>query len=58
MRRLDLDQHRRHARGVVAHAIDDDAFRFYRGRGFLFSPLGERMAAMPIETVRVLFAGD
>ncbi len=44
------------ARGVVAHAIDDDALRFYRRRGFLSSPLGERVLVMPIETARALFA--
>lgn len=43
------------ARGVVAHAIDDDAVRFYERRGFLLSPLGERIMLMPIETVRALF---
>jgi GNAT superfamily N-acetyltransferase len=46
------------ARGVVAHAIDDDAVHFYQRRGFLLSPLGERVMLMPIETVRALFAGD
>lgn len=46
------------ARGVVAHAIDDDALQFYRRRGFLSSPLGERVVVMPIETVRQLFAAD
>jgi len=45
------------ARGVVAHAIDDDAVHFYQRRGFLLSPLGERVMLMPIETVRGLFAG-
>jgi hypothetical protein len=28
------------ARGVVAHAVDDDALSFYRRCGFLPSPLG------------------
>lgn len=42
-------------RAVVAHAIDDDALRFYRRRGFLLSPLGERVVLMPTETVRALF---
>jgi GNAT superfamily N-acetyltransferase len=42
-------------RGVVAHAIDDDAVRFYRRHGFLQSPLGERVMLMPIEGVRALF---
>jgi len=43
------------ARGVVAHAIDDDAIRFYARRGFLLSPLGERVMLMPIEVARALF---
>jgi GNAT superfamily N-acetyltransferase len=43
------------ARGVVAHAIDDEALRFYRRCGFLSSPLGERVVVMPIETVRALY---
>lgn len=42
------------ARGVVAHAIDDDAVGFYRHHGFLASPLGERAMLMPIETARTL----
>ena len=42
-------------RGVVAHAIDDDAVRFYQRHGFLISPLGERVMVMPIETARSLF---
>jgi len=43
------------ARAVVAHAIDDDAVRFYHRHGFLLSPLGERVMMMPIEMVRNLF---
>jgi len=42
------------ARGVVAHAIDEEAARFYEGHGFVRSPLGERVMLMPIETVRDL----
>jgi hypothetical protein len=38
------------ARGIVAHAIDDDAVGFYRRHGFLPSPLGERVMLLPIET--------
>lgn len=44
------------ARGVLAHAIDDEAVGFYRRHGFLSSPLGERVMVLPIETVRALFA--
>lgn len=42
------------ARGVIAHAIDEDAVDFYQHHGFLPSPLGERLMLMPIETVRAL----
>jgi GNAT superfamily N-acetyltransferase len=42
------------ARGVIAHAIDENAVGFYQRRGFLLSPLGERVMLMPIETVRAL----
>ena len=40
------------ARAIVAHAIDDDAARFYRRHGFLSSPLGERVMLLPLETAR------
>jgi GNAT superfamily N-acetyltransferase len=43
------------ARGVVAHAIDDDAVHFYQRHGFLLSPLGPRVMLMPIEVARALF---
>lgn len=43
------------ARGVLAHAIDDDAVRFYQRSGFVRSPLGERTMLLPIETVRAMF---
>lgn len=43
------------ARGVVTHAIDDDAVGFYQRHGFLLSPLGERVMLLPIESVRSLF---
>jgi GNAT superfamily N-acetyltransferase len=39
-------------RGVVTHAIDDDAVRFYQHHGFLRCPLGERVMLLPIEAVR------
>jgi GNAT superfamily N-acetyltransferase len=42
-------------RGVVAHAIDDDAVGFYQRHGFVISPLGTRIMLMPIELVRALF---
>jgi GNAT superfamily N-acetyltransferase len=43
------------ARGVIAHAIDDDAVRFYEKHGFVHCPLGERVMLLPMETVRALF---
>lgn len=43
------------ARGVIAHAIDEEAIRFYQRHGFVLSPLGERAMLMPIEAVRTLF---
>jgi GNAT superfamily N-acetyltransferase len=42
-------------RGVVAHAIDEDAVGFYQRHGFVPSPLGNRVMLMPIEFVRALF---
>jgi ribosomal protein S18 acetylase RimI-like enzyme len=42
-------------RGVVVHAVDDQAIGFYQLHGFVLSPLGERVLLMPIETVRALF---
>ena len=41
-------------RGIVAHAIDDDAVGFYGRHGFLPSPLGERVMLLPIEIARAL----
>lgn len=41
-------------RGVIAHAIDEDAARYYDNHGFIRSPLGERVMLMPIETVRTV----
>ncbi|MGH6875766.1 MAG: GNAT family N-acetyltransferase [Rhizomicrobium sp.] len=43
-------------RGVVAHAIDADAVRFYEYHGFLHSPLGMRVMLLPIETMRALYS--
>lgn len=45
------------ARGVIAHAIDDEAKRFYERHGFMQSSVGERTMLMPIEAVTELF-GD
>ncbi|MBI1778207.1 MAG: GNAT family N-acetyltransferase [Proteobacteria bacterium] len=44
------------ARGIVAHAIDDDAMHFYQHHGFVLSPLGEQVMLLPIEAVRALLA--
>ena len=43
------------ARGIVAHAIDNEAVRFYEKHGFQVSPLGERVMLLPIEFARTLF---
>lgn len=45
------------ARAIIAHAIDDDAVRYYEQHGFLLSPLGERVMLMPIETARSTVGG-
>jgi GNAT superfamily N-acetyltransferase len=45
------------ARAIVAHAIDDDAVKFYAHHGFVLSPLGERVMLLPIETARASLAG-
>ena len=45
------------ARGILAHAIDDEAARFYQRHGFSHSPLGDRVMLLPIETARALFEG-
>jgi GNAT superfamily N-acetyltransferase len=41
-------------RGIIAHAIDDNAVGFYRRHGFQLSPLGERVMLLPIEAARAL----
>ncbi len=45
------------ARGIVAHAIDDEAVRFYEKHGFVRSPLGERVMLIAIETIGAMLAG-
>jgi GNAT superfamily N-acetyltransferase len=45
-------------RAIVAHAIDDEAARFYERYGFVRSPLGERIMMLPIETARRSLAPD
>jgi GNAT superfamily N-acetyltransferase len=43
-------------RAIVAHAIDDDAVRFYQRHGFVRSPLGERVMMLAIEIARAALA--
>jgi GNAT superfamily N-acetyltransferase len=45
-------------RGVVAHAIDEDAARVYEAHGFVRSPLGERVMLMGIESVRGVLGAE
>ncbi|MBP7818357.1 MAG: hypothetical protein KA085_19745, partial [Phenylobacterium sp.] len=41
------------ARGVIAHAIDDEAAIFYQRLGFIAAPpLGVRTMLLPIEVLR------
>ncbi|MBS0273030.1 MAG: GNAT family N-acetyltransferase [Proteobacteria bacterium] len=40
------------ARAIIAHAIDDEAARFYRHHGFVPSPLGEHIMLLPMEMAR------
>jgi len=46
----------RFLRGIVVHAIDDEAADFYRKHGFLDCPLGERALILPIEIARALIS--
>jgi GNAT superfamily N-acetyltransferase len=39
-------------RAIIAHAIDDDAVRFYQHHGYLRCPLGDRVMLLPIEAAR------
>jgi len=43
------------ARGIIAHAIDDDAMSFYQRHGFLITPV-ERLMLLPMELARKLLA--
>ena len=45
------------ARAIIAHAIDEEAVKFYAHHGFMLSPLGERVMLLPIETTRSSFVG-
>ena len=45
------------ARGVIAHAIDDAAVRFYQRHGFIHCQLGERVMPLPMEAARLLLKG-
>lgn len=44
-------------RAIVAHAIDEEAVRFYQHYGFMLSPLGERVMLLPIETAKAAMCG-
>ncbi len=41
-------------RAIIAHAIDGDAVHFYQHRGFIRSPLGERVMLLPIEVAHTV----
>ncbi len=41
-------------RAIIAHAIDGDAVHFYQHRGFIRSPLGERVMLLPIEVAHTI----
>ncbi|MCA0423607.1 MAG: GNAT family N-acetyltransferase [Proteobacteria bacterium] len=43
------------ARGIIAHAMDDDAAHFYQRHGFLITPI-ERLMLLPMETAGRLLA--
>ena len=45
-------------RGVITHAIDDDAVKFYRRLEFVHCPLGERVMLFTVEKLHALFATD
>jgi GNAT superfamily N-acetyltransferase len=45
------------ARAIIAHAIDDNAVKFYEHHGFVLSALGERVMLLPIEKAKASLAG-
>jgi len=42
------------ARGVITHALDDEAAAFYRRHGFLEAPVDGRVLVLPMETAKRL----
>lgn len=38
-------------RGVITHAIDEQAASFYEAHGFMRAPIGERAMLMPIAAI-------
>jgi GNAT superfamily N-acetyltransferase len=40
------------ARGIIAHAIDDQAIRFYEHFGFSRAPTGDKLMLLPIESAK------
>jgi GNAT superfamily N-acetyltransferase len=41
-------------RAIVAHAIDEEAVKFYERHAFVRSPFGERIMLLPMENAKVL----
>ena len=44
-------------RAILVHALDDEAARFYRGHGFVPSPIDELVLMLKLDAVRAAFAG-
>jgi len=44
------------ARAIIAHAIDDNAVKFYEHHGFVLSALGESVMLLPIEKAKASLA--
>jgi GNAT superfamily N-acetyltransferase len=42
------------ARGVITHALDDEAAAFYRRHGFLDAPVSGRVLVLPMEAAKQL----
>ena len=45
------------ARGIITHAIDDDAVGFYQRHGFFVTPV-KRLLLLPMEQARALISQD
>lgn len=44
-------------RAILVHALDDEAARFYRGHGFVPSPIDDLVLMLKLDAVRAAFAG-